>query len=80
MIPSQLPGNPFYAGDSTLTAVFTSIAVPGTHDIELADLGVGFFGITGLQTLGSYTVVPEPTAAASMALGLLGLTAAGRHR
>ena len=80
MIPSQPPGNPFYAGDSTLTAVFTSIAVPGTHDIELADLGVGFFGITGLQTLGSYTVVPEPTAAASMALGLLGLTAVGRQR
>ena len=74
------PGFPFYTGVSTLTAVFTTVAVPGTHDIELAGVGVGFFGISGPQNLGSYTVVPEPTTAALMALGLLGLTAAGRRR
>ena len=79
MIPSQPPGNPFYAGDSTLTAVFTTVAAPGTHDIELVDLGVGFFGITGLQTLGSYTVVPEPTSAALLGLGVLGLAATRRR-
>ena len=74
-----LPGLPFYTGDSTLTAVFTTVAVPGTHDIELAGVGVGFFGISGPQNLGSYTVVPEPTTAALIALGLLGLTAVGRR-
>ena len=45
----------------------------------MSPLGVGFFGITGPQTLGSYTVIPEPTTAALMGLGLLGLAVAGRR-
>ncbi len=79
MTASTATGSPFYTGNSTLTAVFTTVAVPGTHDIELAGVGVGFFGISGPQNLGSYTVVPEPTTAALIALGLLGLTAVGRR-
>ena len=43
-------------------------------------LNVGFFGITGTQSLGNYTVIPEPTTAALMGLGLLGLAVSGRRR
>ena len=71
-------GVPFYTGESSLTAVFTTIAgapgiYPAVNPIEMSDVGVGFFGITGPQTLGSYTVVPEPATASLLALGLLGL-------
>ncbi|MFP8875796.1 MAG: PEP-CTERM sorting domain-containing protein [Myxococcota bacterium] len=44
------------------------------HPIVLGALShVGFFGINSRQTLGSYTVVPEPTTASLLALDLLGL-------
>ena len=75
-------GVPFNTGNSTLTAVFTMTApaTSGVVQIMLADIGVGFFGISGSQSLGSYTVVPEPTTAALMGLGLLGLAFSGRRR
>ena len=74
--------DPLPTGDSSLSSLFTLTAsvVPGNYPINLAALGVGFFGISGSQSLGSYTVVPEPTTAALMGLGLLGLAVAGRRR
>ena len=78
---NMTPGVPFSTGESSLSAVFTTTAGgPGTYPIMLADLGVGFFGISGSQQIGSYTVVPEPTTAAPMDLGLLGLAFSGRRR
>ena len=78
---NMTPGVPFSTGESSLSSLFTLTAsvFPGTYPINLADIGVGFFGISGPQTIGSYTVVPEPTTAALMGLGLLGLAAAGRR-
>ncbi len=74
------PGSPFFTGASSLTAVFTTIAgAAGTYDIDMAPIGVGFFGITGPRTLGSYTVVPEPSTAALMGLGVLFLAMLGRR-
>ena len=74
-------GVPFHTGESSLSAVFTTTAgAPGTYPIMLADVGVGFFDVSGSQQIGSYTVVPEPTTAALMGLGLLGLAFAGRRR
>ena len=74
------PGSPFFTGASSLTAVFTTIAgAAGTYDIDMAPIGVGFFGITGPRTLGSYTVVPEPSTAALMGLGVLFLAMVGRR-
>ena len=74
-------GVPFYTGESSLTAVFTTTAgAAGTYPIMLSNIGAGFFDVSGSQQIGSYTVVPEPTTAALMALGLLGLTVVGRHR
>ena len=84
MIPltnNMTPGSPFNTGESSIEAVFTTTAgTAGTYPIMLSDIGAGFFGITGTAQIGSYTVVPEPTTAALMALGLLGLTVVGRHR
>ena len=78
---NMTPGAVFSTGESSLSAVFTTTAGgPGTYPIMLADLGVGFFGVSGSQQIGSYTVVPEPTTAALMGLGLLGLAASGRKR
>ncbi len=88
LAPSPLTNNmnasvpPFLTGDSSLSSLFTLTAsvVPGNYPINLADIGVGFFGVSGPQQIGSYTVVvPEPTTAALMSLGLLGLAAAGRR-
>jgi len=74
-------GSPFNTGGSSLTAVFTTIAgAPGTYPIMLSNIGAGFFGVTGTAQIGSYTVVPEPTTAALMGLGLLGLVLSGRRR
>ena len=74
-------GVPFHTGESSLEAVFTTTAgAPGTYPIMLADLGVGFFDVSGSQQIGSYIVTPEPTTAALMGLGLLGLAIAGRRR
>ena len=78
---NMTPGVPFSTGESSLSAVFTTTAGgPGTYPIMLADLGVGFFDVSGSQQIGSYTVVPEPTTAALMGLGLLALAASGRKR
>ena len=76
------PTPPFLTGNSTMTAVFTMTApsTPGVVQIMLSSVGVGFFGISGSQSLGSYTVVPDPTTAALMGLGLLALAASGRKR
>ena len=88
LVPGPLTNNmnasapPFLTGDSSLSSLFTLTAsvVPGNYPINLADIGVGFFGVSGPQQIGSYTVVvPEPTTAALMSLGLLGLAAAGRR-
>ncbi|NRA08762.1 MAG: PEP-CTERM sorting domain-containing protein, partial [Myxococcales bacterium] len=79
---NMTPGVPFSTGDSSLSSLFTLTAsvVPGNYPINLAAIGVGFFGVSGPQQIGSYTVVvPEPTTAALMSLGLLGLAAAGRR-
>ena len=83
-VPNTLnmtPGSPFHTGNSTLTAVFMipAPATPGVAHIMLSDAGVGFFGISGSQILGSYNI-PEPTTAALLGLGLLGLAASGRKR
>ena len=79
---NMTPGVPFSTGGSSLSSLFTLTAsvVPGNYPINLAAIGVGFFGVSGPQTIGSYTVVPEPTTAALMGLGLLGLATAGRKR
>jgi len=78
---NMTPGAVFSTGGSSLTAVFTTIAgAPGTYPITLSNIGAGFFGVTGTTQIGSYTVVPEPTTAALMGLGLLGLAFAGRRR
>ena len=78
---NMTPGVPFSTGGSSLSSLFTLTAsvVPGNYPINLDAVGVGFFGVSGPQTIGSYTVVPEPTTAALMGLGLLGLAAAGRR-
>ena len=74
------PGSPFFTGASSLTAVFTTIAAgSGLVNIDMAPIGVGFFGITGPRTLGSYTVIPEPSTAALMGLGVLALAMVGRR-
>jgi hypothetical protein len=78
---NMTPGVPFSTGGSSLTAVFTTTAgAPGTYPIMLSAVGAGFFNVSGSQQIGSYTVVPEPTTAALMGLGLLGLAVAGRRR
>jgi hypothetical protein len=44
-------------------------------------IGDGAFqDITLLSNLGSFTIIPEPTTASLLGLGLLGLTVAGRRR
>jgi len=71
---------PFVTGESSLNAVFTTVAgVAGAYEIDMAPIGVGFFGITGPRTLGSYTVIPEPSTAALMGLGVLALAMVGRR-
>jgi hypothetical protein len=68
--------------DSTkkLTAVMTFQALtPGTAAFTwYTDLTLSFFGTTYTGT--SITIVPEPTTAGLMGLGLLGLVIAGRRR
>ena len=78
---NMTPGVPFATGTSSLTAVFTMIApfAPGIVNIEMSEIGAGFFGITGPRVLASFGI-PEPTTAALMGLGLLGLAATARKR
>lgn len=72
-----VPPSSYYTGSSSITSIFTTIAgSPGVYTIDLALGFYGFFGLTGLraagqQTLGTYTVVPEPSTALLVALGLL---------
>ena len=42
--------------------------------------GLGAVSVTPLATLGTFTIIPEPTTASLLGLGLLGLTVAGRRR
>jgi len=42
--------------------------------------GANFVDITGSSNLGTFSIVPEPTTASLIGLGLLGLTVAGRNR
>jgi hypothetical protein len=39
-----------------------------------------FVDIAGISNLGTFTIIPEPTTASLLGLGLLGLAAAGRRR
>ena len=75
------PAPTFATGNSTLTAVFTTNAAgSGYVDVNLASIGGRFFGVAGPTLLAGYQVVPEPTTAALMGLGLLGLALSGRRR
>jgi len=70
------------------TAAFVLTGLPGLIAVE-PGLGVpggttitdnNFNDIVGLSNLGTFTIVPEPTTASLLGLGLLGLTVAGRRR
>jgi hypothetical protein len=50
----------------------------GTSILDGAFLDIA--GNTALVSLGSFTIIPEPTTASLLGLGLLGLTVAGRSR
>jgi hypothetical protein len=52
---------------------------PAGVTINWAD-SLSFFGILGAQPAVSFTIVPEPTTAALLGLGLLGLVVGGRRR
>ena len=41
---------------------------------------VGAVSVVPLASLGTFTIIPEPTTASLLGLGLLGLTVAGRRR
>ena len=59
LVPQPIPGP--VEGYGVLNAVFTTTAGPqGIYPINMSDIGVGFFSVTGPQPLGSYTVVPNP--------------------
>jgi len=63
------------SGASGIIAV-GGIGLPGGTTI----LDGTFGDITWMSNLGTFTVIPEPTTASLLGLGLLGLAAARRHR
>jgi len=77
----------FGACTSLGTATFVLTGAPGV--IAVGAVGMpfgtvigdgGFNDITAVSNLGTFTIVPEPTTASLLGLGLLGLTVAGRRR
>ena len=81
-----VPPSSFYTGNSSLTSIFTTTAgAPGVYTIDLALGFYGFFGqtvlrVAGPQTLGTYTVGPEPSTASLLALGLLAVAVRQRGK
>ena len=74
-------GNNFNGVDEstvTATALFTAGA-PGAAAFDFAG-DTNFFGISGVSSGVTVTIIPEPTTAALMGLGLFGLAMAGRRR
>jgi hypothetical protein len=77
----------FGACTSMGTAYFVLSGISGTFAIGAVGMPYGtvvgdgtFVDIAGISNLGTFTVIPEPTTAALLGLGLLGLTAIGRRR
>jgi len=63
------------SGNSGVVAI-GAVGMPGGTVIGDAT----FVDIAGSSNLGTFTIVPEPTTASLLGLGLLGLTVAGRRR
>ena len=77
----------FGACSSLGTAAFVLSGSSGVVSVGNVGLGGGtvigdgtFMDIAGISNLGTFTIVPEPTTASLLGLGLLGLTIAGRRR
>jgi hypothetical protein len=77
----------FGACSSLGTASFVLSGTSGVISVGAVGLPFGtrigdgaFQDITAVSNLGTFTIVPEPTTASLLGLGLLGLTIAGRRR
>ena len=71
-----------YNGVDTATITATALFTAGAPGAAAFDFGsdTNFFGISGASSGVTVTIVPEPTTAALMGLGLFGLAMAGRRR
>jgi len=84
VVMNQLIGvTPFPVSNTPLAIATLSYtaATPGTVDLNFLALTFDFFG-AALPATSSFNIVPipEPTTAAMLGLGILGLTLAGRRR
>jgi hypothetical protein len=77
----------FGACSSMGTAAFVLSGNSGMIAVGAVGVGGGtvigdgtFVDIAGISNLGTFTIIPEPTTASLLGLGLLGLTVAGRRR